>query len=138
MSIAGLLIASILALVVLAIVVKPLLRPAPADRPGDGGLALQRDRLSVYYARVLTNIRDLDEDFSTGKIGPDDYRREREVWMQRGIRLLRVQDQLDTQGSLARAGSDAERIDQAIEAAVSAYRAESRSKARALTGEEED
>ncbi len=135
MSIAGLLISIILTLAALAFVLKPLLRPAREDRLSGGNLALQRDRISAYYERVLTNIRDLDEDFSTAKIGAEDYRREREVWVERGIRLLRVQDQLDLQHP--RTGSDAERIDRAIEAAVSAYRDGTRSGIQAPASEEE-
>ena len=135
MSIAGLLISILLTLLALAFVVKPLLRPAREDRLSGGNLARQRERLSSYYERVLTNIRDLDEDFSTAKIGTEDYRREREVWVERGIRLLRVQDQLDLQHP--RTGSDAERIDRAIEAAVSAYRDGTRLDMQTPAGEEE-
>ena len=127
MSVAGLLISLVLTLAALALVLKPLLRPAREQSMNTGSLALQRDRISAYYERVLTNIRDLDEDFSTAKIGAEDYRREREVWVERGIRLLRVQDQLDLRHPVARAGSDAERIDRAIEAAVSAHRDGTRS-----------
>ncbi len=137
MSIAGLLIACVLTLLTLAFVLKPLLRPAREDRLSGGSLAMQRERLSSYYARVLTNIRDLDEDFTTGKIGPEDYRSEREVWVERGIRLLRVQDQLDLQQTEARTEPDAERIDRAIEAAVSAYREGTWSGVQAPAGEEE-
>ena len=64
----------------------------------------------------LTNIRDLDEDFSTGKINEEDYRTEREVWARRGIRLLRALDQLEG------AEDDAEGIERAIEEAVAEYR----------------
>ena len=137
MSSAGLLIALVLTLAALAIVVQPLFRSARGADIGATSLALQRDRLTVYYARVLTNIRDLDEDFATGKIGQEDYETEREVWAQRGIRLLRVQDQVDAERSLAGAGSDAERIDRAIEEAVSAYRDETRADVDKLTSEKE-
>ena len=137
MSIAGLLIALVLTLAALAIVVQPLFRSARGADMGANKLALQRDRLTVYYARVLTNIRDLDEDFATGKIGPEDYETERDVWAQRGIRLLRVQDQVDAERSLASAGSDAERIDRAIEEAVSAYRDGTRPDVDKLTSEKE-
>ncbi len=118
----GLFIALILSLLALAIVARPLLRP-PRDTAAADSLELQRDRLRVYYERVLTNMRDLDEDFATGKINQDDYKTEREVWAQRGIRLLRVQDALEREPSLFQGEADAERIDRAIEAAVAAYRA---------------
>lgn len=123
MSVPGLLIALLLSLVALAIVAHPLLRPARPRRSAGSSLRRESERVQTYYERVLTNIRDLDEDFATGKINEDDYRAEREVWAQRGIQLLRVRDQLEREGSSAAAGKDAEQIDQAIEEAVAAYRA---------------
>jgi cytochrome c-type biogenesis protein CcmI len=114
MSIPGLLIALVLSLIALAIVLHPLLRPARREPTVESGRRQQLDRLEIYYERVLTNIRDLDEDNSTGKINEDDYRTEREVWVQRGIRLLRALDQLE--------GEDAEGIERAIKEAVAAYR----------------
>ena len=127
MSIAGLLIALILSLIALAIVARPLLGPACRGRAAESGLRHQRERVVTYYERVLTNIRDLDEDFATGKINEEDYRTEREVWARRGIRLLRVLDQLERERTLAADEDDAERIDRAIEEAVAAYRAGFRS-----------
>ena len=123
MSIPGLLIALLLSLVALAIVARPLLRPARQRRVDGSSLRLESERVQSYYERALTNIRDLDEDFATGKIGEDDYREEREVWAQRGIRLLRAQDRLEREGNPLAAGEDSERIDRAIEEAVAAYRA---------------
>ena len=123
MSIPGLLIALLLSLVALAMVARPLLRPARQRRVDGSSLRLESERVQTYYERALTNIRDLDEDFATGKIGEDDYREEREVWAQRGIRLLRAQDRLEREGSPLAAGEDSERIDRAIEEAVAAYRA---------------
>ena len=115
MSIAGIAIAVLLALIALALVMRPLLAPAPPEP----ALSDRRDRLRDYYERVLTNIRDLDEDFATGKINRGDYHEEREVWLQRGIRLLRAQDELEREQSAA----DAERVERALEEARAAYRA---------------
>ncbi len=123
MSIPGLLIALLISLVALAAVARPLLRPARMRRSAGSSLRLESKRVKTYYERVLTNIRDLDEDFATGKIGEDDYREEREVWALRGIRLLRAQDQLERELSTLAAGEDAESIDRAIEEAVASYRA---------------
>jgi Asp-tRNA(Asn)/Glu-tRNA(Gln) amidotransferase B subunit len=77
----------------------------------------QRERVLAYYERVLTNIRDLDEDHITGKIAEDEYNVEREVWVQRGIKLLKVIDELESKKSLVASSDDAE-IDSAIEAAI--------------------
>ena len=127
MSIAGLLIALVLSLAALAIVARPLLRPARREHGDAQSLRLQRDRLSVFYERVLTNIRDLDEDMATGKINRGDYEAERETWVGRGIRLLRAQDQLERDGSLLVGVDEPDRVDRAIEEAVAAYREKSRS-----------
>ena len=69
------------------------------------------------------NIRDLDEDYLTEKLSEADFQAERAVWVNRGVRLLKVQDSLDAQHSLVDDGAvDAEEIDKAIETAVRAYR----------------
>ena len=120
MSVPGLLIALVLSLIAMAIVARPLLRPARRERAAASSQREQRDRIETYYERVLTNIRDLDEDFATGKINEGDYRNEREVWAQRGIRLLRVRDQVAHEQA---AYQDAAAIDRAIETAVAVYRA---------------
>ena len=120
MSVPGLLIALVLSLIALALVARPLLRPARPERAAESSRRHQRDRVETYYERALTNIRDLDEDFATGKINESDYEAEREVWVLRGIRLLRVQDQLERDENPD--SDDAARIDRAIEAAVAAYR----------------
>jgi len=123
MSILGLLISLVLTAAAVLLVVYPLIRPSRERNSSQGSIQQQTDRVQAYYERVLTNIRDLDEDFATGKIREADYREEREVWVHRGIRLLRVQDQLDAQHSLVdSASADAEHIDRAIEATIRAYR----------------
>ncbi len=120
MSILGLLLSMLLALIALAIVAHPLLGAARSRQGAGSDDDAQRERVGNYYERVLTNIRDLDEDLATGKISEADHGREREVWVARGITLLRLQDQLDAQQNAA--APDSEAIDRAIEAAVAAYR----------------
>ncbi len=114
MSVPGLLIALLLALIAIAIVARPLFSTASSGN--DAASVDQGDRVSNYYERVLTNIRDLDEDLATGKISDADHGREREVWVARGIALLRLQDQMEIQQD------DASDIDALIEASVAAYR----------------
>jgi len=122
MSIAGLVISLVLILIVTLMVAYPFVRPSEAFTE-DVSLQQQRDRIQAYYERVLTNIRDLDEDFATEKINETDYNEEREVWVHRGIRLLRVQDQLDSEHSLVSdEHHDASDIDHAIEDAIRSYR----------------
>ncbi|MCY3832601.1 MAG: hypothetical protein OXG85_06265 [Chloroflexi bacterium] len=121
MSIAGLLISLLLAGVAIAIVARPLFQ---SRRSGASGVdrGRQEEQLRTLYERVLTNIRDLDEDLATGKISAVDQREEREVWVQQGIGLLRALDEMAKETSAASSQMDAEGVDQAIEAAVAAYR----------------
>ena len=113
MSLPGLLISALIALVAGVIVARPLLR----DAARRGGRQRELDRLTAAYERVLTNIRDLDEDQRTGKIGIEEYAAEREVWMRQGISILRAMDAHE-----AREGEIADDIDAAIEAAIRAAR----------------
>jgi hypothetical protein len=93
----------------------PLLR-RETPRLSDDAL-LHKQRLQAYYERVLTNIRDLDEDHATGKISTATYEVEREVWVERGIQLLKALDSLGGQAS-----ATGETVDDEIEAAIAAYR----------------
>ncbi len=122
MSIVGLLVSLILVFITALIVVYPIVRKPKKDG-SNSSLSQQYDRIQAYYERVLTNIRDLDEDYTTEKINEADYSEEREVWVHRGIRLLRVREQLDSQHSLVDSQhQDASDVDSAIEEAIRAYR----------------
>lgn len=123
MSITGLLISLVLIGISTLIVIFPFVKRVRSQSNAAVSKQQQYDRIQTYYERVLTNIRDLDEDFSTGKISESDYQEEREVWVHRGIRLLRVQDQLDAQGTLIDTqNTGTSTIDDAIENAIKAYR----------------
>ncbi len=122
MSIVGLLITLLLAVIAIVMVAYPLFRSPRENNAAADSLLLHQDRLRTYYERVVTNIRDLDEDLATGKIGEDNHRKEREVWVHRGMQLLRMQDQLDAEHGLANDASDVDEINKAIEAAVAFYR----------------
>jgi len=96
--------------------------------------AVVRDAsLSGAYERALVAIRDLDEDFSTGKIEAEAYQREREAWLQHGIAALRA---LDAAGQLGAEGNDESDVDEPedqdvdqVEQALAAYRRSARSTA---------
>lgn len=119
MSIPGLLISLLLALIAIAIVAHPLLGAARRSLDVGSSQSDQRQRVGNYYERVLINIRDLDEDLATDKISEADHGREREVWVARGITLLRLRDQLDAQRDPTDIAAE---LDATIEAAVAAYR----------------
>ena len=92
MSIGGIVFFLVLLSLTALVVVAPLLRrPAPI---ADSRLHKQQERLLVYYERVLTNLRDLDEDHITGKMPDAAYADERELWMRRGVQVLRALDEL--------------------------------------------
>ncbi len=90
MSLAGLLVALLLTLLALTIVAYPLLLRRQAST---GARHSSPRDLETSYRRVLINIRDLDEDFATGKLDARSYRDERETWVRRGIVLLRQIDE---------------------------------------------
>lgn len=48
----------------------------------------ERDDLLTTYERVLATIRDLDEDYRTGKMTQESYQQERSHWTEQGIMLL--------------------------------------------------
>lgn len=85
-----------------------------------------RDELVTTYERVLAVIRDLDEDFNTGKLAEDVYQREREIWSGRGVDVLHL---LEKQGMSAqpKVSHQSERsadqvLEDAIERAIADYR----------------
>lgn len=90
----------------------------------DSPVERQRERLNIYYSRVLRNIHDLDEDHATGKLNDDEYTREREVWVERGVAVLKRLDELDAAHLVAEESADDSSIDAAIEEAVRRVRQE--------------
>jgi hypothetical protein len=114
MSIGGLIIGALLVTGVALYVFLPLLRSQTVSEAAFQDK--QRERALAYYERVLTNIRDLDDDYATGKISEGDYQQERERWMQRGIQVLKLLDTLDhDENILSDRQADAAEIDAAIE-----------------------
>jgi len=126
MSTGGLLIGVVILIATITFIALPLLRPKPGLHVDELLAQKQRERLLVVYERVLTNIRDLDEDYTTGKMPDGDYAYEREVWVQRGIQVLKSLDDLETAHMLTSSAETEvidKAIDQKIEDAVAAYRA---------------
>ena len=120
MSIEGLIIAFVLVTLTLAWIILPLARASAVSNQDDALADKRRERLLVYYERVITNLRDLDEDYATGKIGGDTYESEREAWVQRGIQALRALDSLDSQEQtiVPPTATDEAAIDHAIDDAI--------------------
>ena len=127
MSIAGLVTFLILIALTSLFIAMPLLRKGSADTGDTLHIQMQKERLLVYYERVLTNVRDLDEDHATGKMPDADYAAEREDWMLRGVQVLRTLDALEDHSVIPDAmqtdeASVDEAIDDAIEATIAARR----------------
>ena len=126
MSLPGLFMGLVILVGLLLFVITPLMRPADTGTPVDLLIEKQRERLLMVYERVLGNIRDLDEDLTTNKMSEADYVTERELWVQRGIQVLKTLDALDAKQILTTSpvAEDIDRaIDNRIELAVEAYRA---------------
>lgn len=122
MSIYGILFGVALLIVILAALALPWRRAAVSAH----AINRQRERALAYYERVLTNIRDLDDDYATGKIAQDEYTAEREWWSERGMRLLQLFDELDQQHSLTDdEDADDARIDAIIEQTLQSLRSAS-------------
>lgn len=128
MSIEGLVFAFILVAIVALWVFAPMLGEKSKQKIEGEIQQKQHERLLVFYEQTLRNIRDLDDDHATGKISATDYQREREEWAQRGVALLKALDSLNTQGIMTpdtyTLMSEDASVDDAIEAAVAAYRAQ--------------
>ena len=123
MSVSGLVIALALLAAVMMMVIPPLFE---RDKSMNDDDAKQRERLLTYYNRALTNIRDLDEDRATGKINEADYETERELWMQRGIQVLKALDET--------APAESEVAADPAEQAVAAYREKTKNAAAKKRG----
>jgi hypothetical protein len=117
MSIEGLLVSLMITGAALIFVLLPLLR-RPRASADEEVLTRQRDRLTVYYERVLRNVQDLDEDYQTGKLNAGEYEAEREQWIQRGVTALKAME--DTRALVADAPPDTAALDREIEAAIEA------------------
>lgn len=107
--------------IVLLWVAAPLLRHRP--RFADQSEAILIERLHTHYERVLTALRDLEEDYGVGKLSQARYSAERESWVAQGIEILA---ELDRVGALSTADQTVGELDAAvdhqIEKAVAAYR----------------
>jgi hypothetical protein len=118
MSLPGLLFALLLTAFVLMWLVAPMLQKQRATPSEDALLDKQRERLLLYYERVLRNIRDLDEDHALGKTDADEYQQEREEWAQRGAQVLQALDTLPKREVIAATPAEDRAVDSAIDDAI--------------------
>jgi len=104
----------------------------------------ERDELLVMYERIVATVRDLDEDFRTGKIATDDYHRDRATWSERGVEVLQALEKIggksikqnltvtSVEVDLVNTETIDQDLDDVIEAAISQYVAKADKKRPAL------
>ncbi len=74
--------------------------------------------LSAQHEATLKSLRDLDTDYTTGKLNEDDYQAQRQVFLAEGVAILQRLDALK-----AGVGASDPALDKAIEDMVAARRA---------------
>lgn len=99
MSSAGLIVSLIIISAGVVWVLFPILQQA--KRKG-GEVTRERDELLTRYERVLSAIRDLDEDFQVGKLDATAHHEERTRWSQRGVEVLQKLEAVDGTTGAAR------------------------------------
>jgi hypothetical protein len=120
MSVEGLIIAILLTALALIFVGLPLVGGKKGQGVGDPLAEKQRERLLVYYERVLRNIHDLDEDHALGKIADTEYEQEREIWAARGVQVLKALDTLTDEPMISATDAEDAAVDHAIDDAIEA------------------
>lgn len=119
MSDTGLFVSLVITVAVMVWVLMPLIeRGGDADVLRTQAAERQRQRLTVYYERVLRNLHDIDEDHATGKLSDAEHQRQREPWVQRGVQALRALDTLTEENLIAPSAADQAGIDTAIDQAI--------------------
>lgn len=128
MSIGGMIGAAILIVITLAAILRPYLNTKQnLRRVLASEKQRSQDELVTSYERVLSMIRDLDEDYHTGKLNPDSYQEERAYWTEQGIKLLqKIEPDNDIQLPVEEHSEEPDEadavLDDAIEQAIAAYR----------------
>lgn len=128
MSLGGLIGSALLIAITLGVILQPFLR----GRRRVGRIILSnkqqsQDELVTSYERVLETIRDLDEDYNTGKLHPDSYQDEREHWTEQGVKLLQQIELTDDvvlpdDDDVTESNEADDMLDDAVEKAISEYR----------------
>ncbi len=121
MSTAGILISFIGGLLGGLVIVLPLIFREDVAPTEDTLIQAQREYLLVYYEQVLRTMRDLDEDYDTGKLAEAMYLESREQWIQSGTQILQALDELPTPQVNTATKLGTNEINQRIEAEIQRY-----------------
>lgn len=119
MSIEGFILSAVIALILMLFLAYPFWKQETHEQMIlSHDASRQRERVLLYYERVLRNIHDLDEDHSLGKLDSAEYQAERALWMARGVTALKSLETLDDDHLFAPADADVATVDRAIDDTV--------------------
>jgi hypothetical protein len=121
----GTIVSVVILLVGLAWLAWPLVRRNAGTGAADVTKQKEREALVTAYERILTTIRDLDEDQQIGKLPQDVYAIERAHWAAQGAAVLQALEKLGgykppKRAQVAPSAADTA-LDEAIETAISRY-----------------
>jgi len=94
MSLPGLLVLIFSTVLLAVLIFGPVLQrgeSAPLRAEADT-IQRQREALRLAYNAILKSLRDLEEDYATGKLSDADYQSEKARWSAEGVRVLRERD----------------------------------------------
>lgn len=109
----------LISLIILAAAVVWIALPLRRARNLPSATLTPHEQLVAVYERVVARIRDLDEDYASGKLLEEDYTSERAVLAERGVQILQALEAdkpADSSGGV-KTDIDTE-LDKAIEAAI--------------------
>lgn len=114
----------IVAVPVILSIVWPLVAGQPQqEKTASAASGVDMEALLARRDTIYSAITDLDFDFETGKLGEDDHAAQREIWVQRGISMLKEIDALPADAASIGVDSDEPTdLDDEIEAAIRARR----------------
>lgn len=115
----SLILGAIIAALTALIVFWPFMMIRPKQK---AGVSTEVEVLTEQRDAIYSVIRDLDFDYETGKLGEDDYRLQREIWVQRGVEVLKVLDGLQPAADNGFPSAVDVDLDAQIEAAIASRR----------------
>lgn len=95
-----------------------------------------RSALLAERDRVLNSLQELDFDFALGKVPAEEYPMQRATLLQHGADVLRRLDQMQAAGSTVTAPASSGSVEDRIEAAVAARRADAQQRAKGALSKE--
>ncbi|MCC6613465.1 MAG: hypothetical protein IT320_08305 [Anaerolineae bacterium] len=107
----------VISLIILALGVIWVVAPLRRGRNLPSATVTAQEQLVAVYERVVARIRDLDEDYASGKLLEEDYTTERNALAERGVQILQVLEAEKPAEAKSGPTIDTE-LDRAIEAAI--------------------